>query len=106
VFTSVARLRALAAAGRVRYAFDSGGCGSHTPPTDPDCSAPVRWAQAHGRDVSLQAGMPRPGMLWLLPVASFTAARTHVRPVPAEGKRGGLARSHGPGRGGPAAHHG
>jgi 4-amino-4-deoxy-L-arabinose transferase-like glycosyltransferase len=67
VFTSVARLRALAAAGRVRYAFTSGGCGRHTPPTDADCSAPVRWVQAHAVDVSAQAGMPHGGMLWRLP---------------------------------------
>ncbi len=67
VFTSVARLRALAAAGRVRYAFMSGGCGRHSPPTDADCSAPVRWVHAHAADVSAQAGMPHAGMLWRLP---------------------------------------
>ncbi len=66
VFTPVARLRALAAAGRVRYAFVDGGCGPHSPPTNADCSAPVRWVLAHGRDVSAQAGMPRAGMLWQL----------------------------------------
>jgi 4-amino-4-deoxy-L-arabinose transferase-like glycosyltransferase len=67
VFTSVARLRALAAAGKVRYAFIDEGCGPHSPPTDPDCSAPARWVVAHGTDVSKAAGMPRPGMLWRLP---------------------------------------
>jgi hypothetical protein len=66
VFTSVARLRALVAAGRVRYAFLSGGCGPHTPRNDPDCSAPARWARAHGSDVSRQAGLPRAGILWRL----------------------------------------
>lgn len=72
VFTPVARLRALAAAGGVRYAFLDEGCGpisdrSHSPPTDPDCSPPARWVLAHGTDVSKQAGMPRAGMLWRLP---------------------------------------
>jgi 4-amino-4-deoxy-L-arabinose transferase-like glycosyltransferase len=67
VFTSVARLRALAAAGNVRYAFIDEGCGPHSPPTDADCSAPARWAVAHGTDVSKAAGMPRAGMLWRLP---------------------------------------
>jgi 4-amino-4-deoxy-L-arabinose transferase-like glycosyltransferase len=70
VFTPVARLRALAAAGRVRYAFLDTLCGPHPPPGDADCSAPARWVQEHGTDVSGQAGMPRRGMLWLLPGAS------------------------------------
>jgi hypothetical protein len=67
VFTSLARLRALAAAGEVRYAFLDEGCGPQSPPTDPDCSPPARWVSEHGTDVSKQAGMPRPGMLWRLP---------------------------------------
>jgi 4-amino-4-deoxy-L-arabinose transferase-like glycosyltransferase len=67
VFTPVARLRALAAAGKVRYAFLDEGCGPRSPPTDPDCSAPARWVSEHGVDVSKQAGMPRSGMLWRLP---------------------------------------
>jgi hypothetical protein len=66
VFTPVARLRALVAAGKVRYAFLDEGCGPRSPASDPDCSAPVRWVVAHGTDVSRQAGMPRPGMLWRL----------------------------------------
>ncbi len=67
VFTTLPRLRALVAAGRVRYAFIDEGCGPHSPPTDPDCSAAARWVVAHGTDVSRQAGMPRAGMLWRLP---------------------------------------
>ncbi len=67
VFTSVARLRALATAGKVRYAFIDGGCGPHSPPTNADCSAPARWVVAHGTDVSKTAGMPRAGMVWRLP---------------------------------------
>ena len=67
VFTSVNRLRALAAAGKVRYAFVDQGCGVHSSPTNPDCSAPARWIRAHGVDVSKQAGLPHTGMLWRLP---------------------------------------
>ena len=67
VFTSVARLRALIAAGKVHYAFIDGVCGPHSPPTNSDCSAPARWVVAHGTDVSKAAGMPRAGMLWRLP---------------------------------------
>lgn len=67
VFTPLARLRALAAAGRVRYAFLGSVCGPHSPPTNEDCSAPARWVLAHGVDVSRAAGMPRTGMLWQLP---------------------------------------
>ncbi len=66
VLTPVARLRALIAAGKVRYAFLDEGCGPHSPPTGADCSAPARWVSAYGTDVSKQAGMPRPGMLWRL----------------------------------------
>ncbi len=73
VFTSVARLRALAAAGKVRYAFIDEGCGPHSPPTDADCSPPARWVLAHGTDVSKAAGMPRAGMLWRLPDASLSS---------------------------------
>lgn len=69
VFTSVARLRALAAAGKVRYAFVDGYCGPQSPRTETDCAPPVRWVVAHGIDVSRQAGLPRAGMLWLLPGA-------------------------------------
>jgi 4-amino-4-deoxy-L-arabinose transferase-like glycosyltransferase len=67
VFTPVARLAALAAAGKVRYAFLGTVCGPHTPRTDAGCSAPARWVRAHGRDVSAQAGLPRGGVLWKLP---------------------------------------
>jgi 4-amino-4-deoxy-L-arabinose transferase-like glycosyltransferase len=67
VFTPVARLRALATAGRVRYAFLDTLCGPHSLPGNADCTPPARWVRAHGRDVSRQAGLPRAGMLWRLP---------------------------------------
>jgi 4-amino-4-deoxy-L-arabinose transferase-like glycosyltransferase len=66
VFTPVSRLRALANAGKVRYAFLGTVCGPHSPRTNSDCSAPAQWVRAHGTDVSRQAGV-REGTLWQLP---------------------------------------
>jgi len=89
VFTSLARLRALAAAGAVRYAFLDEGCGPQSPSTDPDCSAPARWISEHGTDVSKQAGMPRPGMLWRLPEAHPPSPHGGTRTAPSgDGRRG------------------
>jgi hypothetical protein len=31
------------------------------------CAASARWIRAHGTDVSSQAGLTRPGVLWRLP---------------------------------------
>jgi 4-amino-4-deoxy-L-arabinose transferase-like glycosyltransferase len=90
VFTSLARLRALAADGKVRYAFLDEGCGPQSPSTDPDCSPPARWVSEHGTDVSKQAEMPRPGMLWRLPA---------IHPPPPAGDPGRPRL--GPGGGGP-----
>jgi 4-amino-4-deoxy-L-arabinose transferase-like glycosyltransferase len=67
VLTSVARLRALAATGAVRYAILSTPCGPHTPRTEASCSAPAQWVFHHGTDVSRQAGLARPKLLWRLP---------------------------------------
>ena len=69
VFTTVARLRRLIAEGQVRYAFLNSFCARYST-TNAACSAPARWVRAHGRDVSLQAGLGRGGLLYLLPGAS------------------------------------
>jgi len=76
VITPLARLRVLIAGGKVRYAFLSGLCGEHTSHENSDCSAAARWVAAHGTDVSRQAGMPRAGMLWRLPVARARSQAT------------------------------
>jgi len=68
--TSVARLRALIAAGAVRYALLNTLCGRHTPRTDAACSAPALWVRAHGINISAQAGLPHERILWLLPRSS------------------------------------
>jgi 4-amino-4-deoxy-L-arabinose transferase-like glycosyltransferase len=69
VFTSVARLERLIAAGQVRYAFLTGSCGRHGTSLNPACSAPAKWVRAHATDVSSQAGLSDSGLLWLLPGA-------------------------------------
>jgi 4-amino-4-deoxy-L-arabinose transferase-like glycosyltransferase len=67
VFTSVAKLRRLIAAGEVRYAFLNTFCTPQAPARNPACSAPVKWVRAHGTDVSRLAGLSRGGLLWQLP---------------------------------------
>jgi hypothetical protein len=69
VYTSVAKLQHLIAAGSVRYAFLNTFCTSYAASTNAACSAPVKWVRAHGKDVSRAAGLPQGGLLYLLPGA-------------------------------------
>ena len=69
VFTSIAKLKRLIAEGRVRYAFLNTFCTHEAASVNPACSAPVRWVRAHGSDISLKAGLPQGGLLYLLPGA-------------------------------------
>jgi 4-amino-4-deoxy-L-arabinose transferase-like glycosyltransferase len=69
VFTSIAKLQRLVADGKVRYAFLNTFCTSQAQSVNPACSAPVRWIRAHGTDVSIKAGLPQGGLLYLLPGA-------------------------------------
>ena len=87
VVTPLARLRALAAAGEVRYAILSSLCGPHTARSDADCSASARWVAANGIDVSRQAHVGRNGVLWLLPgpYATALAAKASTHPHTATG---------------------
>jgi 4-amino-4-deoxy-L-arabinose transferase-like glycosyltransferase len=70
VLTPVARLRALASAGEVRFAILNTLCGPRTPHTDAACSAPAKWVRAHATDVSRKAGLARAKVLWRLPGAA------------------------------------
>jgi 4-amino-4-deoxy-L-arabinose transferase-like glycosyltransferase len=70
VFTPVAKLKRLIAAGQVRYAYLNKSCGRHGSSLNAACSAPARWVRAHGTDVSARAGLPDAKTLWLLPGAS------------------------------------
>jgi 4-amino-4-deoxy-L-arabinose transferase-like glycosyltransferase len=69
VFTSIAKLERLIAEGQVRYAFLNTFCTRVASAVNPACSAPVKWVRAHGKDVSLAAGLPQGGLLYLLPGA-------------------------------------
>jgi 4-amino-4-deoxy-L-arabinose transferase-like glycosyltransferase len=75
VFTSVAKLRRLIAAGEVRYAFLNTFCAGPAQSLNAACSAPVKWVRAHGTDVSLAAGLHHGGLLYLLPRAPANPAR-------------------------------
>jgi len=68
VFTTVAKLRRLAAAGAVKYAFLNSSCPRAHQGLNAACSEPVLWVRAHGTDVSQLAGLRR-GVLWRLPGA-------------------------------------
>ena len=57
VFTSIARLKHLIAAGQVRYAFLDTPAGAPARVVNPACSAPARWVRAHGTDVSTGGGL-------------------------------------------------
>lgn len=63
----VSRLAALVAGGEVRFAFIGGPCVPANQLELPRCSPGARWVRAHGVDVSRQIGLPRPGVLYLLP---------------------------------------
>jgi 4-amino-4-deoxy-L-arabinose transferase-like glycosyltransferase len=69
VFTSVPKLQRLIAEGKVRYAFLNTFCAGAAQAVNPACSAPARWVRAHGTDVSIKAGLPQGGLLYLLPGA-------------------------------------
>jgi 4-amino-4-deoxy-L-arabinose transferase-like glycosyltransferase len=69
VFTSISRLKRLVAAGQVRYAFLNTFCTNQAQSVNPACSAPVKWVRAHGRDMSIKAGLAQGGLLYLLPGA-------------------------------------
>ncbi len=69
VFTSVAKLKRMIAAGQVRYAYLSTFCGRKASSVNAACSAPVLWIRAHGTDVSRAAGLQNHRVLYLLPGA-------------------------------------
>jgi hypothetical protein len=69
VFTTVSKLKRLIAARKVRYAFLNTFCAGANQSVNPACSEPARWVRAHGVDVSLKAGLPQGGLLYLLPGA-------------------------------------
>jgi 4-amino-4-deoxy-L-arabinose transferase-like glycosyltransferase len=69
VFTTVSKLKRLIAEGKVRYAFLNTFCAGANQSVNPACAEPARWVRAHGTDVSIKAGLPQGGLLYLLPGA-------------------------------------
>jgi 4-amino-4-deoxy-L-arabinose transferase-like glycosyltransferase len=69
VYTSIAKLQHMVAAGLVRYAYLSTFCTHHASSVNAACAKPVLWIRENGTDVSRRAGLPRGGLLYLLPGA-------------------------------------
>jgi 4-amino-4-deoxy-L-arabinose transferase-like glycosyltransferase len=69
VYSSIAKLKRMVAAGQVRYAYLSTFCTHHASSVNAACAKPVLWIRENGTDVSRQAGLPRGGLLYLLPGA-------------------------------------
>jgi hypothetical protein len=69
VYTSIVKLQHMIAAGQVRYAYLSTFCTHHASSVNAACAKPVLWIREHGTDVSRRAGLPRGGLLYLLPGA-------------------------------------
>jgi 4-amino-4-deoxy-L-arabinose transferase-like glycosyltransferase len=69
VYTTVGKLQRMVAAGQLRYAYLSTFCTHHASTVNAACATPVLWIRAHGTDVSRRAGLPRGGLLYLLPGA-------------------------------------
>jgi hypothetical protein len=66
---SVPRLAGLVADGSVGFALLGGGCGPRTSRKLAACSSAAFWIRAHARDVSREAGLDRPKLLWRLRAA-------------------------------------
>ena len=69
VYTSIAKLKRMIAAGQVRYAYLATFCGRKASSVNAACSAPVVWIREHGTDVSHDAGLRENRTLYLLPGA-------------------------------------
>ena len=64
--TSLHRLKVAIRHGRVRYLFTA-PCGAASAARPAGCGRANHWAQVHGRDVSLRAGLSHRGLLFRLP---------------------------------------
>ncbi len=69
VYTTIGKLERMIAAGQVRYAYLSTFCTHKASTVNAACAKPVLWIREHGKDVSRAAGLPRGGLLYLLPGA-------------------------------------
>ncbi|MGZ4279674.1 MAG: ArnT family glycosyltransferase, partial [Solirubrobacteraceae bacterium] len=106
----VALARAVAG-GRVRYALLGDACTATSGNERTGCLPVVRWARAHGVDVSLAAGQPHGGALYALKRRAAAAGgcgrtatfATSLRRAPAAAGSAGRRASRGPGRRGARA---
>ena len=64
--TTLAQLQQSVARGEVRYLVTRGACPNLSHPELPACAAAVRWAMAHGRDVTGQVSRGHRGELYQL----------------------------------------
>jgi 4-amino-4-deoxy-L-arabinose transferase-like glycosyltransferase len=110
---SPAALASAVGAGRVRYALIGDACTANSGNERTGCLPVVRWARAHGVDVSRAAGQPQRGALYALSPAgpaagaagcgrTATSARSRRR-APAAGRSAGRPASRGPARRGARA---
>ena len=108
---SPAALAHAVAAGRVRYALLGDACTASSGNERTGCLPVVRWARAHGVDVSRAAGQPHAGALYALRRRAAAAGgcgrtatfATSLRRVPAAAGSAGRRASRGPGRRGARA---
>ena len=110
---SPSALAAAVSAGRVRYALLGDACTADSGNARTGCLPVVRWARAHGVDVSRAAGESHRGALYALSPSGPAAAgagcgrtatsATSLRRVRAAGRSAGRRASHGPARRGARA---
>ena len=95
---SVARLARDVRDGSVRYALLGDACTPASGNARTGCLPAVRWAHAHGIDVSRAAGQPRPGALYALTPRASAVAATGRTPTSARSPRTGPAAARSAGR--------
>jgi 4-amino-4-deoxy-L-arabinose transferase-like glycosyltransferase len=86
---SVRRLARDVSDGSVRFALLGDACTATSGNARTGCLPVVQWAHAHGVDVSLAAGQPRPGALYALTRPASAAAATGRTPTSATSRRTG-----------------
>ena len=100
---SPAALAHAVAAGRVRYALIGDACTANSGNERTGCLPVVRWARAHGVDVSRAAGQPHRGALYALSPSGRRPRRQAAEELPRPpGRREGRGRRVGPRAAGPA----
>jgi 4-amino-4-deoxy-L-arabinose transferase-like glycosyltransferase len=77
--------------GSVRFALLGDACTAASGNARTGCLPVVQWAHAHGVDVSLAAGQPRPGALYALTRRASAAAASGRTPTSARSRRTGRA---------------